>query len=115
MADVNIGRNKTWTSKPPSGGVSQDSVDKGKEAYKALLTGGNSGFNAVLGGGRDEDGKYARLEAHGFYWTASDSDPINVWYYNFGKGGGAFHRQSGGEKQGAFSVRCLRTPNNDGH
>ena len=90
------------------GGVSEDSDDRGKAAYKALLTGGGSGFNAVLGGGRAEDGQYARLEAHGFYWTASESDPASAWFYNFGRGGQAFHRQSGGEKQRAFSVRCVR-------
>jgi uncharacterized protein (TIGR02145 family) len=90
------------------GGVSQDSDDKGKAAYKALSAGGSSGFNAVLGGGRSEDGQYARLEAHGFYWTASQSDPGHGYYYNFGRGGGALHRQSDGEKQRAFSVRCVR-------
>lgn len=90
------------------GGVSEDSDDRGKAAYKALLTGGNSGFNAVLGGGRADDGQYARLEAHGFYWTTSESDPVNGWFYNFGRGGEALHRQSGGEKQRAFSVRCVR-------
>ena len=91
------------------GGVSEDSDDKGKAAYKALLAGGSSGFNALLGGGRShDDGQYARLEAHGFYWTASESDPSNGWFYNFGRGGQALHRQSGGEKQRAFSVRCVR-------
>jgi uncharacterized protein (TIGR02145 family) len=90
------------------GGVSEDSQDKGKEAYKALVTGGGSGFNAVLGGGRSDDGQYARLEAHGFYWTASETDPASGWFYNFGRGGQALHRQSGGEKQSAFSVRCVR-------
>lgn len=90
------------------GGVSEDSEDKGKAAYKALLAGGSSGFNALLGGGRAEDGQYARLEAHGFYWTASEIDPASGWYYNFGKGGQALHRQSGGEKPRAFSVRCVR-------
>lgn len=89
------------------GGVSQDSEDKGKAAYKALLTGGSSGFNALLGGGRSEKGEYARLEAHGFYWTASEIDPATGWSYNFGKGGQALHRQNGGEKQSAFSVRCI--------
>jgi uncharacterized protein (TIGR02145 family) len=90
------------------GGVSEDSDDRGKAAYKALLAGGNSGFNALLGGGRSDDGQYARLEAHGFYWTASESDPASGWFYNFGRGGQALHRQSGGEKQRAFSVRCVR-------
>lgn len=90
------------------GGVSADSADGGKAAYKALLMEGDSGFNAVLGGGRSEDGQYARLDAHGFYWTASETDPATGWFYNFGRGGQALHRQSGGEKQGAFSVRCVR-------
>ncbi len=90
------------------GGVSMDSEDKGKDAYKALLTGGSSGFNAVLGGGRSPDGQYARLERHGFYWTASETDAASGWFYNFGKGGQALHRQSGGDKQQALSVRCVR-------
>jgi uncharacterized protein (TIGR02145 family) len=89
------------------GGVSEDSVNKGNAAYEALLAGGNSGFDALLGGGRADDGQYARLEAHGFYWTAPDSDPTGAWFYNFGRGGQALHRQSSGEKQGAFSVRCV--------
>ncbi|HYM06194.1 MAG TPA: FISUMP domain-containing protein [Terriglobales bacterium] len=41
-------------------GVSEDSDDKGKVAYKALLAGGSSGFGALLGGGRSDDGQYAR-------------------------------------------------------
>jgi uncharacterized protein (TIGR02145 family) len=90
------------------GGVSEDSDDRGKAAYKALLGRGDAGFNALLGGGRSADGQYARLEAHGFYWSASESSGDNTaFFYNFGKGGQAFHRQSGGEKQEAFSVRCV--------
>ena len=34
------------------GGVRDDSPDKGKAAFTALLSGGTSGFNAVLGGNR---------------------------------------------------------------
>jgi uncharacterized protein (TIGR02145 family) len=90
------------------GGVSDDSDYKGKSAHKALLAGDNSGLNALLGGGRSDDGQYARLEAHGFYWTASESDSASGWFYNFGRGGQALHRQSGGEKQRAFSVRCVK-------
>ena len=90
------------------GGIREDSDDSGKAAYKALLIGGSSGFNAVLGGGRGDDGQYARLEAHGFYWTASESDPASACFYNFGKGGLSLNLQSGGEKQRAFSVRCVR-------
>ena len=49
---------------------------KGQDAaaYTALLSGGTSGFDAGLGGNRSVDGKYERLEAHGFYWTACEND-----------------------------------------
>lgn len=90
------------------GGVRGDSDDSGKAAYQALRTGGISGFEALLGGGRAGDGQYSRLEAHGFYWTASDSDPASAWFYNFGKGALALNRHGDGEKQRAFSVRCVR-------
>jgi uncharacterized protein (TIGR02145 family) len=90
------------------GGVSQDSEDKGKSAFQALFGDGSSGFHAVPGGGRAEDGEYARLDAHGFYWTSSEDGPASGWYYNFALGGKALHRQSGGEKPRAFSVRCVR-------
>jgi uncharacterized protein (TIGR02145 family) len=88
------------------GGVSDDSPDKGRAAFTALSSGGASGFNAVLGGNRS-DGKYARSEAHGFYWTASDNDPSTAPFYNFGKGGRALHRQPQGDKRMAISVRCI--------
>lgn len=90
------------------GGVRGDSDGDGHAAYKALSSGGSSGFNALLGGGRSEKGEYARLEAHGFYWTASGSGPGLAWFYNFGRGGQALNRQREGEKERAFSVRCVR-------
>jgi uncharacterized protein (TIGR02145 family) len=88
------------------GGVSADSADEGRGAFTALLSGGTSGFNAVFGGNRF-DGEYARAEAHGFYWTASDNDSGSAPFYNFGKNGQALHRQPGGEKRMAISVRCI--------
>ena len=91
------------------GGLREESADKGRAAYTALLTGGSSGFNAVLGGGRvSDDEGYARLEAHGFYWTASESGAASAWFYNFGKGGLSLNRHRNGNKQMAISVRCVR-------
>src|SRR5437879_7848316 len=89
------------------GGVHDDSDDGGKAAYKALVIGGSSGFNALLGGGHVSD-EYARLEAHGFYWTASETDPVSAWFYNFAKGGLSLYRQREGNKEMAVSVRCVR-------
>jgi uncharacterized protein (TIGR02145 family) len=91
------------------GGIFEDSGDQGKAAYLSLMSGGKSGFNALLGGGRSDDGQYGRLEAHGFYWTPSEHGVGSALYYNFGKGRPALYRQREGEKkQGAFSVRCVR-------
>jgi uncharacterized protein (TIGR02145 family) len=90
------------------GGVRDDSDDGGKAAYMVLLIGGSSGFDAVMGGRRSEDGQSARLEAHGFYWTASESDSATAWFYNFALGGQLLNRHRDGEKQLALSVRCVR-------
>jgi uncharacterized protein (TIGR02145 family) len=90
------------------GGLREESSDKGQAAYDALMTGGRSGFNALLGGYRSADGKYARLEAHGFYWTASATGAGNAWFYNFGKNVQSLNRHGDGEKQMALSVRCIR-------
>ena len=91
------------------GGIRQESADLGKAAYTALITGGSSGFNAVYGGGRtDKSGEYLRIEAHGFYWSATESSPERAWFYNFGKGGQSFGRHEDGEKLRTFSVRCVK-------
>jgi serine beta-lactamase-like protein LACTB, mitochondrial len=90
------------------GGVRDDSADGGKAAYMAFIAGGASGFDVVYGGGRDMNGAYARLDAHGFYWTASESSPTTAWFYNAGKNGQILNRHRDGEKQQAFAVRCVR-------
>jgi uncharacterized protein (TIGR02145 family) len=101
--------NEEWAQMAkPYGGVRDDSADGGKAAYVALIAGGRSGFGAVYGGGRNMSGEYARLEAHGFYWTASESSPTKAWFYNLGKNGQILNRHEDGEKQGAFAVRCVR-------
>jgi len=91
------------------GGVYDDSEDGGKAAYQALINGGNAAFNAVYGGRRDSaDGSYSRVDAHGFYWTATESDTANAWLYNFGKNGKILNHHQDGQKQMALSVRCIR-------
>lgn len=92
----------------PFGGMHDDAADGGHSAFNALLTGGSTGFNAVLGGGRSEAGEYGRLDAHGFYWTATEGVAGTAMYYNFGKGSQALYRQTDGEIGRAFAVRCVR-------
>ena len=89
------------------GGINDDSKDRGKGAYNALSEGGEARFNAVLGGGRSGNGQYRRLDAHGFYWTASENREGGALFYNFGKGSQGLYRQTGGEKEEALAVRCV--------
>jgi uncharacterized protein (TIGR02145 family) len=88
------------------GGLFGDGPGNGKDAYRELLAGGQSGLEMLLGGGREDDG-YARLEAHGFYWSTSEESPTTVRFLNFGKGSGAVYDQNGGGKTSAYSVRCV--------
>lgn len=91
------------------GGLREETADLGKAAYTALMMGGASGFDAVLGGGRtDKSGEYSRGDAHGFYWTASETGPGTAWMYNFGKGGQSLNRHANAEKLWAVAVRCVR-------
>ena len=89
-------------------GFPKDSLETRKKAYSALLTGGNSGFDAVLGGGRENNGEFRRLDAHGFYWTATESHTNTAWFSNFGKGSQSLYYQIAGEKPEAFAVRCVK-------
>lgn len=96
------------------GGVRGDSDDDGKAAYQALINGGNAAFNAVYGGSRDSaDRSYARVDAHGFYWTATESDVANAWFYNFGKNGKILNRHQDGQKRMAISVHCIKDIGNE--
>lgn len=90
------------------GGAPIDENRLATEAYDALVTGGRSGFEAVLGGGRFEAGGYSRGDAHGFYWTATEDGSGTASFLNFGKGSRGLYRQTGGQKTHAFAVRCVR-------
>lgn len=64
------------------GGSSVDSNDSGKSAFRALVSGGASGFNALLGGQRaDLTNQYEHLETGGSFWSSTPSDRSNLYYY----------------------------------
>ena len=100
--------NEEWQALAKAyGGVYDDSEDQGKAAYSGLVMGGTSGFAALLGGNLEPNGHYRRLGAHGFYWTATESDSAEAWFYNFGKGSELLNRHTGTKEQ-AVSVRCVK-------
>ncbi len=91
------------------GAIGREESNIEKRAFSPLLTGGNSQFDAVLGGGRNPDGSYARMDAHGFYWTITQHDSATAWFGNFARGTQALYIQPEGEKVRAFSVRCIKS------
>jgi len=90
------------------GMAGKDSIDTRKRAFYPLLYSGDSQFNALLSGGRNLDGSYGRLEAHGFYWTATPHDSSMAWFANFAKGSQSLYHQPDGEIVRAFAVRCVK-------
>ena len=56
---------------------------EGSQAYQALMAGGSSGFNAQLGGYRDNNGNYTDLGVRGYYWTSSGQDANDIYYAQF--------------------------------
>lgn len=90
------------------GGIRTDAGQDGKEAYTRLIAGGDSEFNILFGGTRDPSGSYRRVEAHGFFWSATEYDRAQAWFYNLGKGGQFVNLHNDGEKLRAISVRCIK-------
>lgn len=106
--DWRLPTNDEWQQLTMDYGLPGDSIDYRKTAYKALLDGGDAQFNTLMGGGRYADGRYARLNAHAFFWTATERDNSTAWLYNFGAGGKFINRHNDGNKSMALSVRCIK-------
>ena len=89
------------------GGADDDASDGGKAAYKALLDNGTSNFSAQLGGYRDSYGNYFNLGEFGNYWSSTESNDDNAWYFGFNSFNGKLYRNYS-YKTRAQSVRCIK-------
>lgn len=71
-------------------------------------TGNNaSGFNALPGGYRDEDGKFYMLKANGYYWTSTGSFELYHWSSRMFQAFADVRRDSVFEQYG-FSIKCIK-------
>ncbi len=100
------------------GGLSnKDNVGAGGDAYNALIAGGSSGFNALLGGAwltrfDNQEKSFLRLDSHGFYWSSTEGSESArqqdaAFYVHLIKPIGDANRYAE-EKVQAFSVRCVK-------
>lgn len=78
---------KDWESIAKLKAGEDDSSDWMKKAYTNLMPGGDSSFNAVLGGYRNSGGIFKALRERGDYWGMSRKGKDYPWYcsFNFGK------------------------------
>lgn len=90
------------------GGVYEENVNDGKVSFETLLRTEVGTFAATLGGNRNVDGTYDRIERHGFYWTSTAFDNDNAGFLNFAGGRKVLFLQPDMEKGRAISVRCIR-------
>lgn len=74
-------------------------------AYKALIEGGSSGFNALLGGSNSGNEYLGRL---GFYWSATERGADDAWYYYFSSDDRRVNLYGYFSLSVGFSCRCLR-------
>lgn len=68
---------------------------------------GTSGFNALPGGYRDEEGNFNAAESFGFWWTNSSSSEDKAWARGIGYNQNNINRFKY-YKEAGFSVRCIR-------
>jgi len=87
----------------------ESSKDNGdpKLSYKALMSGGNSGFSALLGGSRYTDGSYYSLGRYGLYWSSSEKSSDNAWNYYFYEPISKLYRFNSYKEVG-LSCRCVK-------
>lgn len=79
-----------------------------KGPYNALLKGGITGMDLLLGGRRNEDGSYSFLGISGDYWSSSENSVDNAWYFHFDSElTGRMYRYDLG-KVGGRSCRCIQ-------
>jgi len=90
------------------GGAFEESISNGKNAFEELLRTEKPTFGATLGGNRNTDGTYSRIEAHGFYWTSTIFDDSSAGFLNFANGRKVLFLQPDMEKNDAISVRCIK-------
>ena len=79
----------------------------GEAAFKALTIKGSSGFSVVLGGSRHNDGSFRHLNDWGYFWTNTEKNIEQAWYYYFDLPRKRLSRYRN-EKGLGFSLRCIK-------
>ncbi len=66
-----------------------------------------TGFTALPGGIRSNDGTFTAIGSFGYWWSATEDSAANAWYRYMNYFGSSVYRNNF-DKELGFSVRCLR-------
>ena len=77
-----------------------------EKAYESLKEGGDSGFNALLGGYRNQNGTFFSLANYGNYWSSTENGKEEAWRYKFYSSYREILRHPGNKSQGHFLPMC---------
>jgi uncharacterized protein (TIGR02145 family) len=66
-----------------------------------------SGFTALPGGGRGNDGAFDGVGSYGYWWSAKEYGATTAWYRGMSYEYSDVYSDSG-DKELGFSVRCVR-------
>lgn len=66
-----------------------------------------SGFAALPGGCRSDNGDFVAIGAYGYWWSSSETRPFNAWYRNLDFDHDDLDRVNAIKPYG-YSVRCIR-------
>ncbi len=89
------------------GGLISDDEQGDKMAYRELLEGGSSRFNAQLGGVRDSDGVFGSQGLGAAYWSSSAQSSERARGFNFDSSDRSLYLLNEDKTLG-FSCRCVR-------
>jgi uncharacterized protein (TIGR02145 family) len=68
----------------------------------------SSGFSALPGGSRNNDGSFSNIRSFAFFWSATEFDISNAWFRELANVISSVGRSPGHNKSVGASVRCLR-------
>jgi len=66
-----------------------------------------SGFNAIPAGTRSIYASFYYLGHHGYFWTSSQDNKLNAWFWYLKYSNAAIYRESYFKRSG-YSVRCIK-------
>jgi uncharacterized protein (TIGR02145 family) len=76
-------------------------------AYVKMISGEDTGFNALLGGWRMITGKYNGINSYGLIWSSTEISASKAWYCYLVKSSESAYMYRNDKRTG-ISVRCIK-------